>query len=149
MRQIPVLFVTSKDIDLGVLNDSPRFPAYCFFGLAALPLLQEGPAAGARDRLAAALRARIAETSPGCVIIHLGLAFDRFPAELLGAILDTRRAHPGLAIKLDRPPEYISETLRLMKNASPQALALLDALRQDPALFETDDETAGLVACLH
>ncbi len=149
MERIPVLFVTSKEIDLSVLNDSPRFPDYCFRALAALPLLQEGPPESARARLAAALAACIESTRPGCLIFHLGLAFDRFPAEFLGAVLDTRLAHPEITIKLDRPLEYLTGSLRLWRNVTPQTLDLLDALALHPGLFETDDETAQLVGCLH
>lgn len=83
------------------------------------------------------------------LLVHLGLAFFRFPVEFLSAVLDARLLHPQLSIGLDKGLPYAIQHLQLFVTPGPAYTSLLRRLIQNQSAFDTDNETAALASCLY
>lgn len=143
-----VLFLTSNDIDLQSLNSSPRLTSYQFYSIAAIPILENQLSNAPKTRLQDLLAEKIRETNPLYLIVHLGLAFERYPVEFLNAVLDIKTLYPAIKIGIDRRIEYIHQQL-LAPEMSSEINNLLDRLSMNCSIFDTDKETAYLIGCLH
>jgi|GEM_PF-5022564 len=148
MKKIPVLFLVSSDIDLKILNDSPRFLLYCFFSLAAIRYLENSSSRVPGQQLQDFLSKKIRRVKPLYLIVHLGLAFERYPVEFLNAVLDIKSIFPEIKMGMDKSIEYMLQGLEVLDTSS-EKNKLLDRLAQNQSVFDMDKETAYLVGCLH
>jgi hypothetical protein len=148
MSKIRVLLLISRNIDLKMLNHSPRFQRYHFFALPAIDYLGNPASNPASRMLRIALERKIERVHAQYLLAHLGLAFDRYPVEFLTAVLDIQALHPRLKIGLDKGLEYAIQHLKLFAAPDPEVTRLLGRLVQNPSVFDMDGETATLAGCL-
>ena len=149
MSKTPVLLLISRNIDLKMLNHSPRFQRYHFFSLTAMDYLGSPSPNPARQTLRTALERKIVRVDAQYLLAHLGLAFNRYPVEFLTAVLDLQSLYPQLKIGLDKGLEYAIQHLKLIVAPDAQVTGLLGRLVQNRSAFNTDVETAALAACLY
>ena len=146
MSKIPVLLLISRAIDLNVLNHSPRLQRYHFFSLTAMDYLGNTSSDPGGEALRNALERKIGRVGPQYLLAHLGLAFDRYPVEFLTALLDVQTLHPHLKIGLDKGLHYAIQSLRM--SAAPEVNGLAARLALHGSVFDSDEETETLAACL-
>jgi hypothetical protein len=149
MSKTPVLLLISRAIDLNVLNHSPRFQSYHFFSLTAMDYLENDLFRHKVQTLRNALHRNIERVGAQYLLVHLGLAFDRYPVEFLTAVLDVHVRHPGLKIRLDKGLMYALQYLRLSAASDPEATRLAVRLAQHRSAFDRDEDTDALSSCLY
>lgn len=147
MRKIPVLFLLSSDVDLKIFNSSPRLMNYQFYSLAATLYLYSSLYKKPEQRLKINLIKKIDEVKPAYLIIHLGLAFERYSTEFLLAILDATDLYPKLKIGIDMTFEYIVRTIDNL-DASPEKKELLKRLKKSSLSFVMEPEAMFLAGLL-
>ena len=149
MSKIPVLILISRNIDLRMLNHSPRFQPYHFFSLTAMDYLGYSSSNRAGQTLRNALDRKIGRVEAQYLLAHLGLAFDRYPVEFLTAVLDVYTLHPQLKIGLDKGLDYAIQNLRMSAAPDPEVISLAVRFARHRSAFSMDKETAALAACLY
>lgn len=148
MNKTPVLLLLSRNIDLNILNRSPRFPRYRFFSLTAMDYLEPSSSSSREQLLRNALNRTIERSDARYLLAHLGLAFDRYPVEFLTAVLDMHFGHPRLKIGLDKGLKYALQYLRLSAASDSEATRLAVRLARHRSAFDRDEETNALSSCL-
>jgi hypothetical protein len=149
MSKVPVLLLISRSIHLNVLNQSPRFLRYHFFSLTAMDYLGNISSRRGEEGLRDALDRKIMRVGAQFLLAHLGLAFDRYPVEFLTALLDVRLLYPRLKIGLDKGVPYAIQYLKLSAASGPEINRLIGRLARRGSVFDSDEETQALAACLH
>ena len=148
MSKIPVLLLISRAIDLNVLNHSPRLPRYHFFSLTAMDYLGNTSSDPGGEALRNALERKIGRVGPQYLLAHLGMAFDRYPVEFLTALLDIQTLHPHLKIGLDKGLHYAIQSLQRSVAPAAEVNSLAARLALHGSVFDSDEETETLAACL-
>jgi hypothetical protein len=82
------------------------------------------------------------------LIIHLGLAFEHYPVEILNTVLDVKEFYPKIKIGFDRGLEYAIHRIRVLVKETPEKEKLLDRLINNQTFFVSDKETVYLASCL-
>lgn len=149
MDKISVLLLLSKNIDLEILNDSPRFFSYHFFAATSIQYLESTSSEKPNQKLLRNLRRKIRLIAPKYLIVHFGIAFERYPMAFLDTVLDVNELYPELKIGMDGSREYVMQHLRDFKGEDSEKTKLLGRLARKQSIFDMDTETAYLTSCLH
>lgn len=148
MKKIRVLYLISTNIDLRSINNSPRYSKYHFFTLDAMKYLEGFDTISSSKKLAKSLSDTIQRIKPLYLIVHLGLAFERYPIEFLNPVLDVKTTHKKLKLGLDRGLEYAIDRIQAIKYQTLDSENIIKKLRNDYLLFESDEETLHLASLL-
>jgi len=148
MRKTKVLLMITRDYQIEILNSSPRFLAYRFSSIGVIRFLEDSRTQIQEQKLTQALSRKIEQIRPKYLIVHLGMAFERYPIEFMTTILDINMLHPNLKIGLDRSLNYVIRQLRAIAGSEIADMDLLDRLDQKQSAFKPDAETTYLVGCL-
>jgi hypothetical protein len=145
--KIPVLLLVSTAIDLEGLNHSPRFSRYQFHLLDALHTLESSESANTDIQLLTRLDEVIQQVKPVYLIVHLGLAFERYPCTLLTTVLNAKEHYPLIKIGFDRGLDYVINCLQNLSNAEYNHKLILQRL-VNSQLISWDEEIIHLASCL-
>ncbi len=148
MSKTPILLLVSKEIPLDVLNNSPRLLDYSFYSIAAVQYLEKIVDQGNKNYLLDVLCEQIRTILPKYLIVHIGLAFTRYPFEFLDSILEIKKIFPDLNTVMDQSFEYIDQYLNTFRNSKSGVSALRSRLSQNRSLFYLDEEVKILLSSL-
>ena len=143
-----MLLLVSTSIDLKALNDSPRFESHSFFALNAMQHLDKLNSTHKTQSFLDILDNTIKYVKPSYLIVHLGLAFEHYPAEILNTVLDVKEFYPKIKIGFDRGLEYAIHRIQVLVTATPEKKKLLDRLINNQSFFDSDKEMIYLASCL-
>lgn len=148
MNKTKILLLVSKEYPLDVLNNSPRLLTYSFYSVVAIQYLGSTLGKKNNPRLLDILCDQIRRIQPKYLIVHLGLAFTRYPFEFLDAVLEVKKTFPDLNIAMDQSFEYIDRYLNTIRNSAESIYILRNRLSQNRSLFFFDEEVKFLLGCL-
>lgn len=148
MDKIPILLLVSKVYPLDALNDSPRFSAYRFYSVAAFQYFGGVLEEGNGSNLLGELCDQVRKIQPKYLIVHLGLAFTRYPFEFLDSVLEIKEIFPDLNVAMDQNYEFIDLYLNTIDNSADNVYVLRSRLAQNRSLFYLNEEAKLLLSCL-
>lgn len=111
-KRIFVLLSHSEEI-LEYLQESPRLKEYEFDGCGISRWVKQDRLN--RDEFRWHLEIKIRSFSPNVLIVHTGMTFGHFPAEVVAALISIKLAFPGIRIGLERGAEYAAALIKLDK----------------------------------